>query len=1358
MVSHALESLIPYGTYMRQAMVYRDSQLVTTFRIGEKYRLPVNVMMHVATNMSSVEHRDGIDMDSFGFLTGVNTTRYVKHCTDFKLLGNEYRSLFPSRIGRADLNQSLLLWNKEHKSDMKFVSRFDEVVSRQSSVLVYNYNPLFRMRVTSDNPIHRLRHFETLFGTMLQQIGRYERNHIIAMPIPGDVQVSRQHAMTAISAGKITRNVIPTATTYFEYVLFHLALLLYDNTSDLSIFRKLPYNVLRLTSILFIRGDQSISANLATLMSIADSSSKVTRFLDTIANLSKTVVTPDPVTGGEKPGSVTPTQTTNKVESTEPIIATSEYTSKYTPGVTLSKAISVAPVSTDDLAKEFITNASISEDQKIRISEHVATKYKKIKLSDGKTIEEVLTGDVNQALVPWKADVLAGKVIDESYLKATTEVFDKQYLSAQFRKDVISSIMAFQANGLFVSDLTEVVEVNEFTRVNHMSVSFEDIGGKKHTVKFKYPIPDKDGYMLVNGVKLAMTKQMVNVPIAKISPTRVSLISNYNKTLVDRVSTGANSLLGSISKHASKLNITVTSVDQSFIGIEVPYEYRQLGLRYGEIKTSSATLVFDYARRFEILNLSEKELSPIEARYGVCIGKLSRKSQHLFMNHRNKITTFNLKTGVTGDTFLRLPELIGDEYVVPPEWCVLKILDKDIPVVFVLAYRFGLTKVLEYLKVVYRFIPSGGKKVKTSSEVAISFRDGTLIFSRYPLVSSLILSGLSTYSTLKLYTIDTMDDSNIYYQLMMDKGMSINYLRGIDNHFTFFIDPITRDVLEGMGEPTNTRDLLIRAVEMLVYETDVATSSMQNFRVRSYEKIPATIYNEISRQYANYVNSDFKESSFSINTESVFQRVVQDQTVTLKEEINPIHAIKEQNRVTYTGFGGRSSTSFVERDRQYPADGVGILSEATVDSGSVALNAFLTPNANIKDVRGMFDTSGERNDANSLSTISQLLPFATNDDAKRANFSSIQLSHHVPSEKAELSRVRSGYETTVAQRTSSSFVLRASHDGKVTEVDNDSGLIKVVYRDGTSEVFEAGDIIGSAAGSYYNHHLKIQENIQVGAVVKEGTALAYHTGFFSVDSLISEPVWNTGVTATIAVVVKEVVLEDSCALSSDFAKKLMFQSIYARSVRIQGNMSITSSVKIGDAVEYGDVLLRIGYDSVTGLNVDDSDVDEMFEDLNSAEYRAKREGVIADIQVYYTSDEMSDSVKLFIRKTNRRKRKLAKYSVGTESEHQHTLVSKVPVDTRIQGISMNELDVLIIFYIKSDVGMVAADKACIANQLKTVVGDVIEYPVTTESGIVIDCLFGTTSVFNRIVLSAFKSGILARIVERAEVDIVSIYF
>ena len=374
---------------------------------------------------------------------------------------------------------------------------------------------------------------------------------------------------------------------------------------------------------------------------------------------------------------------------------------------------------------------------------------------------------------------------------------------------------------------------------------------------------------------------------------------------------------------------------------------------------------------------------------------------------------------------------------------------------------------------------------------------------------------------------------------------------------------------------------------------------------------------------------------------------------------------------------------------------------------------------------------------------------------KRANFSSIQLSHHVSSKNATPDRVRTSYELTVAQQTSSQFAIRSKQDGKVIDINEKDSLIKLQYKDGTIDVLKYGEMVGSAAGSYYSHNLKLVPGIKMGSTVKPEQVLGYHTGFFSYDPILKAPVYNHGVSANIAVVNYDVVLEDSCAISSSLAEKLEFQSVYDRNIRITTDMVLTESVNIGDEISYNSLLLKLGYESTANLP---DDMDELLDDLQSVEYRAKHDGVIVDIQVYYTSDEMTKSLKQYITRLTKDARSKAKYTKGTLVEQENIPVSKVKINTRIHGIVLNEMDILVVFYIKTDIGMTSGDKLCISTQLKSVVGKVLKNPPVTTSGTTIDVVFGALSIFDRLVLSALKTGIINKVLKESEDELLEDYF
>ena len=84
------------------------------------------------------------------------------------------------------------------------------------------------------------------------------------------------------------------------------------------------------------------------------------------------------------------------------------------------------------------------------------------------------------------------------------------------------------------------------------------------------------------------------------------------------------------------------------------------------------------------------------------------------------------------------------------------------------------------------------------------------------------------------------------------------------------------------------------------------------------------------------------------------------------EAANPLEDIKIASNLTYSGIGGRDGESFVKTDRKMSADDVGIISEATADSGKVGMNAMLSFNP--------------RQPSECLSIHSLIMPFATSDD------------------------------------------------------------------------------------------------------------------------------------------------------------------------------------------------------------------------------------------------------------------------------------------------------------------------------------------------------------------------------------------
>ena len=1384
-----LEFLTEYSVFERSNMIRRVSDLTQKVtKVDENLLLPKKAMLHIVDNIDHPEQStDSFNPDQYPFLSGKGSVKQLYHYSNFDELDKNDLSMFSHRIIRSKLAANLTLFNRTFRKILRPVSQLDKVEGGKN-VLVVNYNPLYRLTSLQDKPIQQYYRYRAIMARVLAHLAEFERTNILVLPIPDNFEYTRTNLAELAKAKRISPQKLATANHFYFFVM-DLVTYLLEPGHELSLFSRFPTKTVGQINLMLVKDDKAVMANLGKLSAICDNKARVFQFVDQLVDVAKSgEITRSPqqisnqqqkdlddettldakIAGSVKAANLS--KAPDNLPDEDPLVddeSEDEDDSPVDDIIDQTNTYEETELEFDDSIDDtFIARSELTPQQQEK-AKILAQRTQQVKIptpQGNKTVGDILNEPIDTSFSPEHYSQLDGEVPDPSMTKSATKAADMEYQEKLLQRDIIANLAVFQENGLFMNSYEEEDEYNSFTRVKHVKVGFQDVRGKKHTVRFKIPTPDDDGHYLINGVKLSMSKQFVNVPICKISPTRVSLISNFIKTLVDKVQSKRHSLPEYLAKNAKDLKLTIEPKSNSYIGYSVPYDYKSLGIKFGKIVTPEYELFFEYPKRYqfsEIVDVRSKEsistekMEKLEKQHGVLFGRTKKsRSTCLFMDQHGGCTTVEVRSGNIVEQGNTIIDYLGDVQI-PAEWCELKILDKNLPIIFVLGYRYGLTSILNLLKVKYRFVPARTKMERGADELVIPFKDGKLLISRYPLMTSYIVAGLLWFSSIKKYEFRELDDVDTYYHLLSDKGFSTNYLKGIDSYFNFFIDPITKDVLEQMNEPTTTRDLLIRAVEMLVYETDKEPSAIENFRSRSAEKIPSVIYNEISRQYANYVNTNYRESSFSINTEAVFQRILQDQTMVLKEETNPVRAMKEYSRVTYSGFGGRTEKAFVERDRRYADDAVGVLSEATPTSSSVGMVTYLTGDPKIKNLRGMFDIGAAENVTNKLSDTTLLMPFSTHDDPKRSNFVNVQLTHHIPTKNQSPTRLRTGYELVVPYKTSSTFAGKARQDGKVTKVDDKLKLVTVTYQDGTADVFEYGELRADAPGMGLSHDIKAMPDIKVGKKIKAGDLITYHGDFFSLDPTNNQLSWNHGVPAKVALMAKDVTLEDSCMITKELANQLKMDSVYARPIQVTTDMVVDEFVEVGAKVKYDSPLIRLQYESTADII---GEVDELFDDLRQVEYRSKHEGEVVDIQVFHVLDELNPSLTKFINKVTYQQRRKANATKGTRKAEKYKTVNKVEAGTRIKGVQLGESDLLVVFHIKSSVSCGQGDKIIFDGSLKTVIGKVSDDPIETDEGEPVHAVFGASGAFNRIILSPFIAGISEAVMKHAEKEVVKMYF
>lgn len=644
--------------------------------------------------------------------------------------------------------------------------------------------------------------------------------------------------------------------------------------------------------------------------------------------------------------------------------------------------------SSQNLAKPL----TIAQKEHVR---EISRSYKTIKLGE-RTLQELIQSvpQINLNDAPkFTVDVVEQGMVDKDILVSSTRDLDAAYIqSGAFDRDLAAVFTSFNKLGMFLVDVKTEDKVDELNELVEYTVKYEDLEHKKHTIRFQLPKVDNLGRAKVNGSLKCMIKQRVANPICKVRSTRVTLNSNYNKLLVERNTNVAHSFINWFLKALEKASSTGWENKPNhfrcqYPNVALPFELTEIGGRYDQITFKNGLLYFGIMQRG--LKVPEKwrsQVQELEKENGCWFGY--RGDEMFFITNTGVVAVRDMKTqeeifyGAFIDFF---QWLTGCEMTPMVEYADLTVLSWKVPVAHVLCYKYGLTEMLRYTGVNYDIYDVNERYEKMTSDIVIKFSDKKLIIHRNPRNMALLFGGLSIYDFSEV-ALEDMDEKDVYYELLTQKKVSTNLIKGINALFDLFIDPITKDVLREMGEPTDLRDLLIRAVTLLTTSEHKDEASASNFRFRGVEQLTGIVYNEMARAFATYKNKGRGATNkFSMKEYQIKQRIAKEQLTENVSIINPLDDIKTYSKFSNAGSGGRSNDTFMITDRQFTEDQIGVVSEATVDNGKTGMNATLPANPTIVNGRGMVSSEDIENlkPENVLSFNSLLMPCATNDDGKR---------------------------------------------------------------------------------------------------------------------------------------------------------------------------------------------------------------------------------------------------------------------------------------------------------------------------------------------------------------------------------------
>lgn len=932
-------------------------------------------------------------------------------------------------------------------------------------------------------------------------------------------------------------------------------------------------------------------------------------------------------------------------------------------------------------------------------------------------------------------------VLDKTMLSSSLIDFDERYIKTILSKDVAGMVVNAQKAGFTISRYEVETIEDVLGAYDAYTIRLNPIEGMPSTIRFKLPVVNEDGVYTRNGVKYRMRKQRGDLPLRKTAPERVALTSYYGKTFVTRSDKKVNDYGNWLREEILRKGIN--QEDNSILNLypanvfnnlqNAPKVYTTIAQSVKSFTSNGFNFIFDHSERVKLF--SEEQIAKYEKNGNVLVG-YNALDEVIFLDDNGiAYKGSNIADPIPLGS---LESYIGiNTQNAPIDFSQVKIYGKNIPVGIILAYKYGLTNLMKALKANVRTVAAGQRLNLQEHEYSLSFSDETLILSKDDTLATIILAGFKEYQkSIKNYSVLTFDKPNVYLNILESNSISARYLREVDLMDNLFVDPITKDLLVEMKEPTSFRELLIRSSELLLKDTHPDALDMEYMRIKGYERFAGAVYSEMVTSVREHKSKGGRASAaIEMNPYAVWMRITSDPSINQVSDINPIENLKQQEAVTYSGVGGRMGRSMTKNSRSYHRNDMGVISEATSDSSDVAINTFTSADPQFKSLRGTANKYeiGVTGATALLSTSALISVGSENDDPKRVNFSSIQHSHGLACSGYRQSSVRTGYEQILAQRTSDLFAFAARADGKVVS-KKDKGIV-IQYENGERKSIEIGRRFGSAAGLTIAH--SVVTDLKEGDAFKKGDIISYNDGYFERDILNPKNVvWKMGVTVKTVLYESPQTHEDASSISSRLANQLSTKITKVKDVLVTFDQQVRDIITAGTVVNHETILCIIEDAITSNSNLFDIESLNTLRLLSNQAPSAKMKGVLEKIEVFYhgEKEDMSPTLQAL---ANAGDRELA---IRNRALQKHIFTGSVREDFRIDGTPLGLDCMAIRFYITTEIPSGIGDKGVFCNQMKTIFSEVMDYTMTTETGKVIDAVFGQKSIDDRIVNSAIIIG------------------
>jgi len=1274
-------------------------------------------------------------------------------------------------------------------------------------LFVYNYGALTNRYRYISHPMNRIFRYNNSLLTLTEDISKSTRNKFILLDIPNELPTRLDLNKYSV---KVLTNQLDNIPTYKHFTIIELWKLLTPELRVNSMFNNIHQEDYNSTNLMFVIDNKCVILNLGILLGIVSEynlpsdlekhkASTVRKLLyiliyklinENVVNNSdleqldsKTINIADNINEDKDDtidvdiimeqqvveSAIIKSSSEDDIDPDNTEIVEEDTSSVIEAKIVLNETndntnyTSISDIKADSgnfktvLSKveSLRTNNVISKKEYETISETINSQDKLVSPYDTKDkLIDVLNIDNDNYVIPRdKMTITPNKVVLNP--KQNIDVIgtiDKDYITKQYKKDIIRAVYGIQNHNMIVNGYDIKTSNSILGTMEEHSINIKSLSGGTSTVKIMLPKIENDGTFKLSQNTYRLRKFRGDLPIRKINNTEVALSSYYGKIFISKATYKKDDVGYWLRNQIVKLYETdnklrdLVLTPPTILDVKIPQLYGHISRYIKSFRYDKLFLTFDYENRYKhFKDIDIKILTTIEKDGNILVGNISNipvvmdVSSRLFMYEKGK--------------FKELPELLLylniDISKMPIEYTNIQIYKTTIPTVILLTYYIGINTLLKVLNIKYSIFESNSRITLLPNQFKLVFKNVTLVIDRDYGYSDLILAGLRSIvditKSVDLDTFNTRSNFSIIFNKLGLNLLTINEIKLLEN---MFVDPMTLTVLKTMKEATNFKGLLIRANELLVDDSYVNPNNILEMSIKGYERIAGMLYSELVTSIKEHENkSYFSKSKITMNPYTVINKLNEDSSTVLVDDLNPMAALKQAEDVTYLGHNGRSALSMSRDTRAMHESEIGIISEATKDSSDVGISAYMTAAPMISNTRGILDKFNIEEDGISgvLSTNGLLMPFTINDDIKRANFSSIMASHIVPINNMRVPNVRTGYEAILPVRSDKKFIIVAEDEGVVTKLMDTS--IEVNYKNLGIKKYSIKNWTSKEESNSCYTHIMVP-NLKIGDKFTRDDTIIYDSSFFEPDIFNNKRViYKQGNIITVALVEDSQTHEDSAAISKNMSSYLGTTITKVKSIVINKSDNILNIKMPNVSIEPSDILF-----SITDSFIDDEDLDErtiaILQDIKTSSPKSKIRGTISKIEVRYNCELDTISKSL---------RKLISHS-DKELLEQTGYTGRVTSSYSISGVPLLEDTVEIKVYINTGVSMGIGDKAILSNQLKFTVGEVYNYDITTTDKTPVDILFSSRSIAARIVNSPYLIGTTSMLLDKIADKAIDIYF